>query len=389
MLSRPCWRQYVKTMPTDSLHICLVVPLPPPRGGITNWADMVCSHIRNRSDVKLSVVDTSPRWRDVADVSLVKRSLGGLIQMVRDLLRLWKLVRVHQPPAVVHLTTSAQLSLVRDYAVSVLCRLYGTHLVYHLHFGRTPEMAARNTIEWRLLRKIVSRTASVIAIDEATTSVLAQAIPACSVSCIANGFDPARIPPPAATAATRTVLYLGHIIPSKGIEDLLQAWMFLRTGQSDAWTLVLAGGGQGTYRETLKIRFPDPSLLLLPEQSHDDALRLIQFAAICVLPSHTEGFPLVVLEAMALARPVIATTVGAIPQMLSDGCGILIPPRDVPALAGALHSLMTDPAKRAALAQKALRRAQAEYSINAVYQRYLAVWRRAAGIDHVGTMITS
>ena len=62
----------------------------------------------------------------------------------------------------------------------------------------------------------------------------------------------------------------------------------------------------------------------------DDAARVVAAADVFALPSWTEGLPLVVLEAMALARPVVATTVGGTPELVSDGeTGLLVPPRDV------------------------------------------------------------
>ena len=68
------------------------------------------------------------------------------------------------------------------------------------------------------------------------------------------------------------------------------------------------------------------------KKGHDDAMRMLANAEIFVLPSHTEGFPNAVLEAMALAKAIIASRVGAIPEMLADECGLLIEAKDVSGL---------------------------------------------------------
>jgi glycosyltransferase involved in cell wall biosynthesis len=76
-----------------------------------------------------------------------------------------------------------------------------------------------------------------------------------------------------------------------------------------------------------------------------EALRVRLDAANClVLPSRSEGLPRVILEAMARARPVVATAVGGIPELVDDPCtGRLVPPDDAPALAGALVAVLGDP----------------------------------------------
>jgi glycosyltransferase involved in cell wall biosynthesis len=64
-------------------------------------------------------------------------------------------------------------------------------------------------------------------------------------------------------------------------------------------------------------------------------------ADLITLPSYMEGCPNVVLEALACGRPVVATRVGGIPEIMSDACGRLIPPRDATALAEALHAVLS------------------------------------------------
>ena len=76
-----------------------------------------------------------------------------------------------------------------------------------------------------------------------------------------------------------------------------------------------------------------------------DVPDLLNAMDIFVLPSYSEGVSLALLEAMAAGLPVIATAVGGLPEVVEDGVtGLLIPPRDAEALAGALERLLADPA---------------------------------------------
>ena len=97
-----------------------------------------------------------------------------------------------------------------------------------------------------------------------------------------------------------------------------------------------------------------------------------------VLPSYTEGFPNVVLEAMALGKAIVATDVGAIPEMLEAKCGLLVKPKDVQGLTTVLRSLLNDGNLRTELGNRARERALANYSIDVVFPRYMSLWRQPA-----------
>ena len=82
------------------------------------------------------------------------------------------------------------------------------------------------------------------------------------------------------------------------------------------------------------------------------------------LPSHSEGFPNVILEALSFELPVVATTVGGVPDILSEGVGgILVPPRDIASLSKALLTLSLDPSLRDSLGGKGRALVLDRYSI--------------------------
>ena len=101
-----------------------------------------------------------------------------------------------------------------------------------------------------------------------------------------------------------------------------------------------------------------------------------------MLPSHTEGFPNVVLEAMAVGRPIIATDVGAIAEMLavgtSEACGCCIPSRDVPALQSAIGRILADPETWEEAGRRARDRARRMYSCDVVVPVLISVLREVS-----------
>ncbi len=96
-----------------------------------------------------------------------------------------------------------------------------------------------------------------------------------------------------------------------------------------------------------------------------------------VLPSWIEGLPLVVLEAMAAGVPVVATSVGGTPEAVVDGeTGLLVPPRDVDALAGAIDALLSDPERAQRLGAAGRRRARERFDADAAAQRVVGLYDR-------------
>lgn len=196
------------------------------------------------------------------------------------------------------------------------------------------------------------------------------------VACLFNGVDVpalqrAAAAPPAVTWPTDlpTVLYAGRLSPEKGLLDLLDA----ATRQTASARLVLAGDGPlaTTLPASTAAAQLGARLLLAGQQSNVHPL--FRQATVLVLPSHTEGLPLVLLEAMALGLPIVATRVGGIPDLLThEETALLVPAHDPAALAAALDRLLGDAALRQRLAANAARVVAREYTEPQVAERLLA-----------------
>jgi glycosyltransferase involved in cell wall biosynthesis len=116
--------------------------------------------------------------------------------------------------------------------------------------------------------------------------------------------------------------------------------------------------------------------------SPEQATRSYREADVFALPTHREGFPNTLLEAMAAGLPCVATPVGAIPEMLEGEHGLLVPVGDVRALREALGRLVRDPGLRARLGQAVRERVGERYSLDAVMRRYRALYLELARGEH-------
>jgi glycosyltransferase involved in cell wall biosynthesis len=131
--------------------------------------------------------------------------------------------------------------------------------------------------------------------------------------------------------------------------------------------------GNGSERPALEAQCRSQNLAgtitFLGERS--DVQELLNMADAFVMTSRTEGLPMALIEAMAAGLPCVATAVGGIPAVLSDGTGILVPPEDPDAVAEALTRLADDDSLRGQLAERALHKVQLQYGLQPVVNAYL------------------
>jgi glycosyltransferase involved in cell wall biosynthesis len=141
--------------------------------------------------------------------------------------------------------------------------------------------------------------------------------------------------------AVKAVVYVGRLDVNKGLRELVEAAASLHPQRPDLH-VYLVGGGQdkSILQSAIDANNAAGYIHLLPACPFDDVAVWMAAADLVTLPSYMEGCPNVVLEALACGRPVVATNVGGIPEIMSDACGGLVPPRESVPLAQAIASVL-------------------------------------------------
>ncbi len=180
-------------------------------------------------------------------------------------------------------------------------------------------------------------------------------VPVERIRLVPEGIDLARWQRIAAQTPRRsdgsTILCVARQYPRKHIADLLRALPRVRRAVPAAHAVVVGDGPEHAALRMLaaELGLGDTVRFLGAVADDDDVARLYRHADVFCLPSVQEGFGIVFLEAMASGLPVVATRAAAIPEVVPDGqAGLLVPPRDVDALAAALTTLLREPARREA-----------------------------------------
>jgi glycosyltransferase involved in cell wall biosynthesis len=367
------------------LRVALVAPFPPPCGGISTWTHGLLQLVSQDREVEIIHIDSAVRFRSPAFLSLGARVTGGLVHGLALLVRFARTLLAGNVD-VAHICMSGSLGACRDILLVIFARLMRIPIVTHLRFGRLPALVASPNWETALIGRICKLSQHVIVLEQASAEAVRVLAPNCSVLVIPNPAWKINeiIVAPIINAGAKTVVFAGHVIPAKGVRELVLA---CRDIQGIEFRLDLIGPVEEDFREELKALSiaKDNGEWLNFSGPVDGSIVLAHIAGctVVVLPSYTEGFPNVVLEAMMLGKPVIATPVGAIPQMLSfdgiDPCGICVPVGDADALKIAIESLLNQTSYAQEFGRRGRERVTREYSPNTVYSQYKLIWEKAAG----------
>ena len=216
-----------------------------------------------------------------------------------------------------------------------------------------------------LLRRLTPKMDHLIAVSRSIVRKLEdEGRVGAPVSLIYNGIDMARFEDQEACctlheeyaipAGAPIVGVVARLEPEKGHPTLLEAWPRILASVPDAHLLIV---GEGSRREALEAQAAELGLLgsdparpsskrgrrVVFTGRRDDVPAVTAALDVAVLPSYREAQGLSILEAMALSRPVVASAVGGIPEMIEDGrSGLLVPPHDRDALSRAITKLLVD-----------------------------------------------
>jgi glycosyltransferase involved in cell wall biosynthesis len=375
--------------------VLLIAPVGIGVGGMIASANLLVEELRRQDLVQLEIIDSTQRYRDCCDLSLFSRVWGGSWHACKVTLSLLiSLIKFR--PDFVSIWSSASLGLCRDIPLCALARVLGARTHVSFHFGRIPDLAIKRNWEWRLLSLIVRIGTIVSVLDHRSLVALADAFPNRCICQNPNAVDLGwidEIREKTNSARSKTgcplLVFVGMALPSKGVVELVEACMGIL---NEAFELEIVGPIAPEVKSQLTAiaikREGGVWLRFAGAVSNDEAAQRIASADVFVLPSYSEGFPRSALEAMALGVAIVATNVGAIPEMLQGShgevAGVIVPPRDTQSLRLAIEKLLQDPAKRSALGAAARKKCESSYLISDHARSIaLSVW---AGMPNMEAM---
>jgi len=292
-------------------------------------------------------------------------TIANLARTLRDAVRVWRGAREQD---VVHINSALApaVTVARAGLLALAARSRGCGVIVHAHGGNVETwlVGRRNRALMRAAMRPVDR---IVAVWTAGERALASAVGPDRVLLVDNGVDASKFLPPQPSLGPPRVLYVGLLTPRKGVLDLLEASKILRAGGVDHELLLLGGTpDEGPAAAEPVLEAARGQATLLGTRPPVEMPSAYAAADVFCLPSWWEAMPLSVLEAMAAALPVVATDVGDVGRLVSDGeTGFVVAVKSPGAIADALRKLLVDPDLRRSLGEAGWRRAQEHFSSRA------------------------
>jgi glycosyltransferase involved in cell wall biosynthesis len=341
----------------------------PERGGIPTFLALLQSGpLADAHDL------TFLNLAEAVDVQGGRASGANVVRAARDTWRVWQAAK-GQDVVHVHSALAPAVTMVRAGLLAAAGRSRGSQVVVHAHGGRV-QLFLTSPARRRFARAALAAVTRVAAVSEGAYDALV-AVLGDRVLLVENGVDVARFTPLATGHAGDDgpvrILYAGILTARKGVLDHLAASDRLAAEGMDH-RIVLVGGtpDEGAAAGDEVVRAAEARadrVVLAGTRPPDEMPAAYRDADVFCLPSWWEAMPLTVLEAMASGLPVVASAVGDIPRIVDDDTtGLVVPARDVDALAAALRTLVEDADRRRSMGAAGRRRVEERWSADAMFR---------------------
>lgn len=358
---------------SEKLRVLLLAP-EKIVGGITMWARYLQKY-SNPESVEYYLIDTSKLYDPLGRKLGFRGAILGLQDAVVRFFKIFKAI-IKFRPHLVYFTCAPSIGLViRDAPLMVLLHSLGIPLVAHLHGGNLNRFFGGCILRRLIVRNGLRLCRSIFVITREVEKVARTIFADDKVIYVPNMIDDDVI-----FSTTDKTIYsieekaplrlilVGWQAPEKGSLDLVEAMQYVQTPVSCDLVGKAAPENQKLIENRIRDYKVEDKIRLIGLKSGSDLEYMFKEADIFVLPSHFEGFPYVVLEAMAYGLPIIANDVGNIREMIGfDGpepAGLLLKhthPIDATELAKLIDKLVMDPALRMKFSRNGRRRVAKKY----------------------------
>lgn len=305
------------------MNVLLVSPLPPPVGGIASWTEEYIRYFAD-SNTNVTLIDSSVQGNRVQ--SDQKRNYIVEIERMLRLRREIKKAQKKYAFDIIHYNASCfTFGLIRDYCVLRACKV---PIMYQCHCNLPTNL--NNRIAANAFSMICRKVDKVCVLNSESAKEACKYLKSDIATVIPNFISYSGKRRKKHRRSIEKACFLGRATELKGIREFINV---ARRAPQIKFYIIGPIDNRKLLEET-----PD-NIFTLGQKNHYEAMELLADMDVYILPSYSEGFPLGVLEAMSMGIPIIATKVGAIPDMIEDKGGILVSVRSVDEILIALESI--------------------------------------------------
>jgi len=372
-----------------NINILYISPLSPPYGGLASWTENILKKGLSYP-FKAHIVNTRQINRALFDPLRLNFS-----EIKRNVNILWELLKVirKQKIDLIHLNSSlAQFGIFRDWLCTIISRIYKIPYVIHLHID--VEAISKKAITFNgkpfLYQNMFRRAGAIIVLNnQSKKTVLSLGDFGNKTFYLPNFVDISSIPTKKMYISEGKYLnavFVGALTESKGIYQLLKV---LRNTSNLKITFIgkpTKGVQEKIQRLIRKYNIYKRVFLkgVLPNRETLDIMSLSDFF---IFPTHEEGFPISVAEAMAVGLPVLASPAGAIPDMIEDGKGgYIIKTDDIEEYVKAICKFIKNKELLLSMGKYNYEKAKAQYDYPIVIDRLCELYKTVLGFNLAGIL---
>ncbi|MEI6521153.1 MAG: glycosyltransferase family 4 protein [bacterium] len=293
------------------MKVLLISPLPPPAGGIASWTKIYLASNKvkeNNVDI-VNIAVSGERVQSYTKINITDE----IKRFIKIIMNLNTKINSNKYD-IVHLNSACSpKGLLRDYLCALMVKRKGIKLVSHFRCDVT-YMLKGNFARF-IFKKLCEKTDRIFSLNTVSKEYIKSDSGIDSIimpnfidnNIIKNTFT--------VNPNIKKIIYVGHVMKSKGCYEIIEAAKKLADKD-----FILVGHITEEFRN---IALPD-NIKLIGEVEKNEVFNYLNNADLFLFPTYSEGFPNVIIEAMACGLPIIASAVGAIPDMIEDKGGYLI-----------------------------------------------------------------
>lgn len=346
------------------MNILLVSPLPPPMGGIAIWTKryLESSQAKKNNVELLNISVKGKRIQKFQEINLLDEFFRSY-KIFKDLRK-----KIKKEVDVVHLNSSCgKFGIIRDYICSVIIKNKKIKLVTQYHCNL--EDMVKNKVSKYFLNKMAINSDLNLVLNKNSQFFLKN-ISKKNSEIIPNFITEKDFKELSEQSQikenVKRVIYTGHLIKTKGCDEILEvAKLFLDID------FILVGNIKEEYKKKEKSK----NVQLLGEVDQQQIFEELKNADIYLFPSHTEGFPNSLLEAMSVGLPIITTKVGAIPDMVEEKGALFVEVGNFQQISDCLRQLLKGKNKRIEMNKFNIRKVKENYLQEKVLERLFELYK--------------
>lgn len=345
--------------------IIVVGPVGYETGGIAQYISEQVRHLSSELDIETFDISAP---QDMGYLYIV----GAMAKWLYDICRAIGMAS----PSITHIHVTYGLAFYRECLFGVFAKnFWKSDVIIHVHGSEFDDfLSSGGRIQRSVRTWLLSHASIVICLSEYWENILQEHTDHDHIEVLPNAVDVNDYQPVVSDGSTVTISFVSDLEPRKGIQEFISAIEGIEIHDS----VQVEIAGKGSLSDEMEQLGDHNNVEYHGFISEIEKFALLNRSDIFVLPSHAEGLPITILEAMAGGNAIVTTKVGSIPEVINQKNGLLVEPKHVDELTEAISQLLDDPDRTSRMGTENRKLVENEYSWLSHKNKLLNIYNKAS-----------